>query len=65
MTDRRDIWYKSDQHRFEDNISRELHELRAEVQALATRFAWMLGGLGVLVFVVNVGLTIWLRYAAP
>lgn len=54
-------WTRRDQERFEDRISTELHELRKDVQHLAFRFAWMLGGLGVLVFVINIGVTVYLR----
>lgn len=56
-------WTRHDQERFEDRIAKEIHELRVDVQNLATRFAWLLGGLGVLVFVVNIAATIYLRSA--
>lgn len=54
-------WTKGDQERFEDRIAVELRELREDVERLGMRFAWLLGGLGVLVFVVNVGIEIYLR----
>lgn len=57
------IWTKRDHERFEDRIAAELRELRVEVDRLATRFTFLLGGLGVLVFVVNVAIAIYLRSA--
>jgi hypothetical protein len=53
-------WTRRDQERFEDRIAAEIHELRGDVDRLATRFTLLLGGLGVLVFVVNISVAIWL-----
>lgn len=49
--------------RFEDRIADELKALRDDVKALSARMAWILGGLGVLVFVVNLAATLYLRVA--
>lgn len=62
-TDRGPSWTRADQRRFEDGIRAELHELREDIAKVASRVTLILGGLGVLVFVVNVAIAIYLRSA--
>ena len=49
-----EYWTVSAHDRFDDRLSREIHEMRADLKALGTRLAWLLGGLGVVVFVANI-----------
>jgi hypothetical protein len=48
-----EYWTEMDHIRFEDRVSKELHDLKTEVKQLGSRFAWLLGALAVIVFVAN------------
>jgi hypothetical protein len=56
-----EYWTEEDHHRFENRVSTELKELRSEVHALGQRMGWLLGGLGVVIFIVNIIATIYIR----
>lgn len=45
-------WEKTDQHRFEDRVSKELHEMRNDLEKLAGRVLLMFGGIAVLAFII-------------
>jgi hypothetical protein len=45
-----ETWTLREQERFEDRITEELHGLRDDVNKLAGRIAWLVGGISVLVF---------------
>lgn len=46
----RESWTREEQHRYEDKVSDELKALRADIRDLSTRLLLMLGGLGLLAF---------------
>jgi len=48
-----EYWSQRDHDRFEDRIAEQIHELREEVHLLATRMAWLLGAIAVLVFLIG------------
>jgi|GEM_PF-4870295 len=48
-----EYWTEVDHNRYEDRTAREIHELRNDVKALGQRISWLLGAIGVLVFVIN------------
>jgi hypothetical protein len=58
-----EYWTEVDHNRFEDRVSKEIHDLRAEVRGLGQRMAWLLGGLGAIIFVVNIVATWIIRTA--
>jgi hypothetical protein len=60
-----EYWTEVDHNRFEDRVSKEIHDLRTEVRGLGQRMAWLLGGLGVVIFVVNIVATIYIRATIP
>ena len=48
-----EYWTEVDHNRFEDRVSKEIHDLRSEVKGLGHRFSWLLGALAVVVFLAN------------
>lgn len=63
-----EYWTEVDHDRFEGRVAAELerlrgdvHGLRGEVNRATARLSWLLGALGVAVFVVNIAVTIYLR----
>jgi hypothetical protein len=56
-----EYWTEADHIRFEDRVSKEIHDLRNEVRGLGQRMSWLLGGLGVVIFIVNIVATVWIR----
>ncbi len=44
---------QSDANRSEDRTSQDIHELSLEVRALSARISWLVGAVGVLVFIIN------------
>lgn len=56
-----EYWTEVDHIRFEDRISREIHDLRQDVKATASSLGRLLGGIAVLIFIVNIMVTIWLK----
>jgi hypothetical protein len=53
-----EYWTESDHFRFEDRVSKEIHALREEVKVLGSRLALGMGGLAVIVFVVNLAVAL-------
>ena len=49
-----DVWSREEQHRFEDGLERELKEMRQEVRSLSNRLLIVMGGLGLLAFVLPI-----------
>jgi len=49
--DDHDLWTKADHNRYEDRIALELHALREDVGRLTLRVTLMIGGVGVLGFI--------------
>lgn len=47
-----EYWEKADQHRFEDRVSKELHEMRNDLEKLTGRVLLMFGGIAVLAFLI-------------
>ena len=47
-----EYWLAEDHHRFDSGIKEELKEIRREMDAIATRLTLLLGGLGILAFLV-------------
>lgn len=60
-----EYWTEVDHNRFEDRVSKEIHDLRNEVKHLGTRFAWLLGALAVIVFIANAVSIYVLRLVGP
>lgn len=65
-----EYWSESDHNRFEDRIAAELVKMRAEmhefgnkVAGQTNRLSWLMGALAVIVFVVNILVTVYLRNA--
>lgn len=56
-----EYWTEEDHHRFENRVSAEIKELKSEVHSLGNRLTLLLGGLGVVIFVVNIMVTVYLR----
>lgn len=56
-----EYWTEEDHYRFESRVTTELKELKAEVHGLANRLTLLLGGLGVVIFIVNIAVTFYLR----
>lgn len=63
-----DYWTEQDHDRFESRVGNEIHALRNQVEGLrvelnkaTSRLSWLLGALGVAVFVVNIAVTVWIR----
>ena len=46
----RDSWTRSEQHRYEDRVSDELNGLRQDLKEQGNRILLMMGGLGLLAF---------------
>lgn len=49
-----DVWSRDEQHRFEDGLEREMKEMRAEIRVLSNRLILVIGGLGLLAFVLPI-----------
>lgn len=47
-----EYWTTTDHFRFEDRVSRELHNLRGDVEGIGTRLTLLIGGLAILGFVI-------------
>lgn len=60
-----DYWTESEQHRFEDRVAGELNQIRGEVHRIGNRLTLLLGGLTVVVFLVNVVATVIIRSSIP
>ena len=45
-----EYWTEADHYRFEDRISKEIHDLRSEVREWAQRLTLILGGLSLMFF---------------
>lgn len=71
-----EYWTSESHHRFEDRVAKQLESLQKEVREdvdglrsdlnkASTRLAWLLGALGVAVFVVNIAVTIWIKFGIP
>lgn len=45
-----EYWTERDHERYEDRTSNEIRELRKDVEVLSTRITYLLGGLGLLMF---------------
>lgn len=67
-----EYWTELDHDKFEARVDRQLegvkhevHGLRTDVHGLATRFAWLMGALVVVVFVANILSIFVLRFVLP
>lgn len=49
-----EYWTAEAHHRFEDRISREINNLREDLDAIGMRITLLLGGLGIMAFLVPV-----------
>jgi hypothetical protein len=49
-----ELWNVDQQHRYEDRIGRELKDLEQAVDKLTQRVTYLLGAIGVLVFVLPI-----------
>lgn len=49
-----DLWTRDAQHRYEDRTSDELEHLRSSVERLTTRVTLMMGGIGLLIFIIPI-----------
>lgn len=49
-----DLWSIDQQHRHEDALTDELKEIRGEVKSLSNRLLMVIGGLGLLAFVLPI-----------
>lgn len=49
-----EYWTEGDHYRFEDRVSKELEKLRVDVEKLSLRITLMLGGLGILAFLIPI-----------
>lgn len=49
-----EYWTEGDHYRFEDRVSKELEKLRKDVESLSARLTLMLGGLGILAFLIPI-----------
>ena len=49
-----EYWTADQHHRFEDRVSKEIHNLRADVEAIGTRLTLLIGGLAILAFVIPI-----------
>jgi hypothetical protein len=49
-----EYWTAEAHHRFEDRVSREIHNLREDVEAIGTRLTLLIGGLAILAFAVPI-----------
>lgn len=58
-----EYWTETDHNRFEDRVSKEIHELRTEVRNLGSKMTSLLAGLGVVIFIVNIVATWVIRTA--
>lgn len=47
-----DAWTKTDQHRFEDNVTFELREIRKDLESLTSRVLMIFGGVALLAFII-------------
>lgn len=48
-----DAWTRAEQIRHEDFVLGELRAIKAELKALGSRVAWLMGGVAVLVMIAN------------
>ena len=55
-----ELWSVDQQHRYEDRIKGELEKLEAAVDRLTQRVTMLLGGIGLLVFVIPI-VSPWVR----
>ena len=55
-----DLWSRDAQHRFEDRTNHELEKLEKAVDRLTQRVTMLLGGIGLLVFVIPI-VSPWIR----
>lgn len=55
-----DYWTRPDQHRYEDRTQAELQKLEKAVDRLTQRVTLLLGGIGLLVFVIPI-ISPWVR----
>lgn len=55
-----DYWNRTDQHRYEDQTRAELQKLQGAVDRLTARVTLLLGGIGLLVFVIPI-VSPWIR----
>jgi hypothetical protein len=55
-----EYWTEADHYHFENRISNELRELRLDVERLNSRLTYLLGGLGLLAFVIPI-IAPWIR----
>lgn len=46
-----DVWMRDEQHRFEDGLTEELKEMRTEMRGLGNRMLLLMGGLGLMAFI--------------
>lgn len=49
-----ELWSKSDQHRFEDQINAEMKEVERAVDRLTQRVTLLMGAIGLLVFILPI-----------
>lgn len=49
-----EYWTADAHHRFEDRVSKELHELRSDVAALTSRLTYLLGALAIIAFMLPI-----------
>lgn len=49
-----ELWERADQHRYEDRIESRMRELGQAVDRLTTRVTYLLGAIGLMVFVLPV-----------
>lgn len=63
-----DCWTRAEQHRREDRIDGDIDEIRAELKAIGNRLTLMLGGIGLLAFVLPIiapFVRVWLGVDVP
>lgn len=49
-----EYWTERDQERFEDRVTQELHDLRADVGRIGNRLTLIFGGLSVMIFLLPI-----------
>ena len=49
-----EYWEETDQHRFEDRVSQELHAIRGEVRSLRQTVTMLMGAIAVLAFILPI-----------
>ena len=55
-----DYWHRDAQHRYEDRTREELQKLESAIDRLTQRVTLLLGGIGLLVFVIPI-VSPWVR----